>query len=67
MQAKTMKRIVAITVFGITADRMPHVVSMNTNLVLATRLQFELNEGMLGGPVHDMKMGDGQLAPIIHW
>lgn len=66
MQAKAMKRVVAIPVFRITADWMPHVRSMHANLVLATRLQFELNQGMLGSPVHDMEMGYGQFSPIIH-
>lgn len=34
MQAKTVDRVIAITVFHIATDRMSHVGSMHTDLIL---------------------------------
>ena len=44
MEAKSMARIIAIAILDVTTHRMPHIGSMHTNLVLASRLQAELHQ-----------------------
>ena len=42
MQAQAMQGIITIAVFGIATDRMSHISSMHTNLILTTGLQLKL-------------------------
>ena len=65
MQTKTVQRVVAIAVFHITANGMPHVGAMHSNLVLTPRLQTELHERVLRGAVERVEMGDGIFATVI--
>ena len=61
-----MQWVVAITIFRVTTHGMSHICRMNANLVLASRLQFELHQGMLRGPVHHMEVRNGIFTSIIH-
>ena len=42
MQAKTTAWIIAIAILNVTANRVSHIGSMHTNLVLSTRFQLIL-------------------------
>lgn len=62
METETSDRIIAIAVFDVAADRMPHVGGVHTYLVLASCLQFELHERMVPAAVERIEVGDSQLA-----
>ena len=66
MQAQTVNRIVAITVFGVATYRMTHIGRMHADLVLASRLQFIFHQRMLCGTIQNMEMRDSQFADIIY-
>ena len=66
MQTKSMQGIVAIAVFGIAANRMPHIGRVDTNLVLAPRFQLKLHERVVRGARQRVVMGDGILTAIIY-
>lgn len=62
MEAQASDRIIAIAVFDVATDRMPHVGGVHAYLVLASRLQFEFHERVLSAAVERIEVGDGQFA-----
>ena len=65
MQAKPVNGVVAVAILYISADGMPHVRRMHTNLVLSARFEFLLYKRVLCGPVQNMKVCHGIFAAII--
>ena len=66
MQAKTMQRVVAITIFYISAHRMPHICRMNPYLVFPSRFESVFHERVLSGAVEHMEMRYGIFSAVIH-
>lgn len=66
VQAEAVQRVIAIAILHVAADRMSHVGRVDANLVLATCLELVLHEGVVGGAVEHMEMGNGELAAIVH-
>ena len=65
VEAEPVERVVAIAVFHIAADGMPHVGGVDTDLVLAPGLQLELHERVLGGTCERMEMRHRILTAIV--
>ena len=65
MEAQASDRIIAIAVFDVTADRMPHVGGVHTYLVLASCLQFEFHERVLSAAVERIEVGDSQFPVAL--
>lgn len=65
METETSDRIIAIAVFDVATDRMPHVGGVHTYLVLAPCLQFEFYERVLSAAVERIEVGDSQLAVAL--
>ena len=66
MKTKTMDGVVAIAVFVVTANGMPHVGRVDAYLILTTRLKLKLHKAEVGGPVEDMVVGYGIFTTIVH-
>ena len=66
MQAEAMNGVVAITIFCVATNGVPHIGRMYANLVLATRLQLIFHKRMFGSAVQYMEMRDSQFATIVH-
>ena len=66
MQTQSVQRVIAITIFHITTHRMPQVSTMDTYLILTSRLQLKLHQTVGCSSVKGKEMGNGILATIVN-
>jgi hypothetical protein len=65
MEAEPVEWVVAIAVFHIATDRMLHVGSMHTYLVLSSCLQLELHQRMILRAVEYVEVCDSIFATVV--
>ena len=66
MKAKPVTGIIAIAIFRITADGVPHICSMYPYLVFPYRLKADFNQRVMVAPVPDVLMGHGIFPAVIN-
>ena len=66
MQAQAVDGVVAVAVLHVATNGVSHVCRVYPDLVLASRLQLELYERVLGRTVEDVEMGHGIFAAVVH-
>ena len=65
MQAEASQRIVGTAVFLVANDRMPQVLGMDTDLVLASGLQMKVHQRVSVVAHQHLVMCDGVFASIV--
>ena len=66
MQAQTVQWVITISVFHISADRMPHLCRMYANLIFSACLKSELHQSVCRCAFENMEVGYGMFSSIIH-
>lgn len=64
VEAETAYGIVAIAILDVATDGMAQIGAVDTDLILSACLQAVFYQGMGGGAVEDVVMGDGIFAPL---
>ena len=65
MQAQAMQRVITVTVFYVSTDRMAHISRMHANLVLTACLQTVLNQRIILGALKHIEMGYGIFSTVV--
>lgn len=66
METQPSDGVVAVAVFYVAAHRMPHVGSMDTYLILPSRLKPELHKRVGGCSVEHMIVSDSVFAAVVY-
>lgn len=66
MEAKSMARIIAIAILDVTTHGMTKVLHVNAYLVLASRFEFELHEGVLAVGLEHAVVGKSIFSAVVH-
>ena len=66
VKTKAMGRIVSVSIFMVTTNRMSHIGGMNANLVFTPGLEAKLNQRMVDRTFEHMEMGDGVFSAIVY-
>ena len=56
MKCQSMDRVIAVSIFNVTTNRMVHIGSMNTDLIFSASFQFKFNKRVVGRTIQHMKM-----------